>query len=395
MGEAVGPVLSAAGSIAGGIAAKEASAGDIGRSRDAANISSQILQEIHNAPDISKRLILEKYKQAGVLTPAMEQNIIAQIPQAIGQDSQAVDAQRQALQEMRQRAAGGLSAGDRAALNQAQQKAQGDVSSRLASIQQQQQAQGLSDSGSKLAMQMAAAQGGANNESESADRIAQQAQQAAIQATGQAAGLGGQLEGQNFGEGMANQQAQQQMQRFNIQNQLGVQQQNVGAQNQAQAANLANAQQVSNMNVGGQNAELNNQLGRQMQEYGANRQTAQIKAGGMGQLGQSLNQMGQDEGNAAYKAYAGAGKAAGGAASSLMMSQGGAIHDYTAGGHVDGQEMVPGDHPMNDTVDAKLSPGEIVIPKTVAKSALGKKLLKLLEDHHHVQRELDKYGNNE
>ena len=39
------------------------------------------------------------------------------------------------------------------------------------------------------------------------------------------------------------------MQRFNIQNQLGVQQQNTNAANQAQAANLANNQNISNQNT--------------------------------------------------------------------------------------------------------------------------------------------------
>lgn len=35
------------------------------------------------------------------------------------------------------------------------------------------------------------------------------------------------------------------------------------------------------------------------------------------------------------------------------------------GGMIEGKEVVPGDNPANDTVPAKLSPGEIVIPKSV------------------------------
>jgi hypothetical protein len=38
------------------------------------------------------------------------------------------------------------------------------------------------------------------------------------------------------------------------------------------------------------------------------------------------------------------------------------------GGGVPGQAKLPGDHPSNDTVDAKLSPGEMVIPKSVMES---------------------------
>ena len=417
--------MSAAGGVVGGIIVQANSAGAAGNANNQAAISNQILQQIQAAPDISKPLILQQYKQAGILTPEMEQNITAQIPAAIGQDSQAMAAQRQALSQMQQRAQGGLSAGDRAALTQSGLQAQGDVTSRLASIQQQMQQQGLSDSGSKLASELSAAQGGANTEASNANQIAQQAQQAAIQATGQAAGLGSQLESQNFGEGLANQQAQQQMQRFNIQNQLGVQQQNTQTANQAQAQNLANAQNISNQNVSGANQEQANQLQREMQQYGANVGAAQIKAGGAANYGQQQQQLANNQAQAAVNmgtgigglvqqagsAMAGMPSSGGGGGSSNPYStyqssngsinpnqagagfynQGGQVSNYKDGGHVSGKEVVPGDHPANDNVHAMLSAGEIVVPKTIAKSSLGKKLLKLLSDHHDVQRELDKY----
>lgn len=394
--------MSAAGGILGGIIGANNSAGASGNANNDANIANQILQQIGQAPDVSAPLILQQYKQAGLVTPEMEQQITAQVPAAIGQDKTAINAQQQALQQMQQRASGGLSAGDRAALNQAGLKTQGDVQGRLGSIAQQMQQQGLSDSGSKLAMQLSAAQGGANTESANADQIAQQAQQAAIQASGQAAGLGSQLENQNFGEGMANQQAANQMQRFNIQNQLGVQQQNTNSANQAQAANLANAQQLSNQNTTAQNQELYNQQQQQMNQYNANKNTSQIQAGGYSGLGQQQQNLANNQAKAGVALGTGIGGLAGQAASSgalgdsaqaAMFSQGGQIPSFKEGGRVPGQEMVPGDHPINDTVHARLSPGEIVIPKTMAKSPIGKKLLKLLEDHHHVQKELDKYGN--
>jgi hypothetical protein len=405
--KAAGGTGAGIGGIAGGIIGNDMSSGARGQANDAANISNQILQALQNAPDISKPLILQQYKQQGILTPEMEANITAQVPAAIGQDSQAVGAQRQALSQMQQRAAGGLSAGDRAALQESGLAAQGDVTSRLASIQQQAQQQGTADSGTSLAAQLSAAQGGANRQSSNANQIAQQAQQAAIQATGQAASLGSNLEGQNFGEQAQQQAAQQQMQRFNIQNQIGIQHQNVGTSNQAQAGNLANAQQLANANVGQANQEQRDQLQRQMQQFGANTGIAQIKAGGMGALSQQKQALGNQQAAAGQAigsgigGMLGAGAAAGGSsggaggaaddASDAALWKGGST-DFTAGGHVPGQAIMPGDHPANDTVDAKLSPGEIVIPRTVAKSPLGKKLLKLLEDHHSVQNELDKHN---
>lgn len=425
----MGSAISAFGSLAGGAAGQAAAAGDYNNAQTQAQTANQIIQQIGAAPDVSAPLILQQYKQAGLLTPQMEQQITAAVPQAIGQDKTAINAQTQALQQMQQRAAGGLSAGDRAALTQAGLQAQGDVQGRLGSIAQGMQQKGLSDSGSNLAAQLSAAQGGQNAESAKAGQIAQQAQQAAIQSSAQAAGLGSQLENQNFGEGMANQNAATQMQRFNVQNQLGVQQQNTNAANQAQAANLANSQQLSNANTGAANQELNNQLNREMAQYNANTNTAALQAGadnnyskylsgvanqkatsyqnygtGAGQVGAGAYNSAQNSGSGSSGSggSSGSNQFAGGDvsdASSMFAYNGGQAPDnrlnFKAGGHVPGSANVPGDHPANDTVKAVLSPGEIVIPRTLAKSGLGKKLLKLLEDHHHVQRELDKYGSNE
>ncbi len=405
MGSAIGPAIGAVGSIAGGIAGQQASSGDLGESRNQAIIANQILQELQNAPDISKPLILEKYKQQGVLTPEMEQNINAQMPSNINTDPRYKAAQMQALQQMQQRANTGLTQGDRAALQQSNLAAQGDVQSRLGSIQDKMQQQGLADSGSALAMKLAAAQSGANQESANANQLAQNSQQAREQALANLGQFGSQLQGQDFGQQLAQQQAQQQMQRFNIQNQLGVQQQNVANANNAQAANLANAQNVSNMNVGNQNQELNNQLQRQMQQYGQNVNTAQIKAGGAGRLSGQLNDMGAQAGQNAYNQWAGAGQAVGGLAGAfggskkptlndnqgqfIGVAHGGQIPDYKRGGEVPGKAPVDGDSPANDIVHAMLSPGEIVLPRTLSESKFGKHILKIIDAHNNLKKHVN------
>ena len=46
-------------------------------------------------------------------------------------------------------------------------------------------------------------------------------------------------------------------------------------------------------------------------------------------------------------------------------AKGGMIHDFRLGGPVPGIPKVPGDSEANDTVSAKLSPGEVVLPRTV------------------------------
>lgn len=421
MGGIAAGVLGAAGSIAGGIAGREAGAGDIGEGRNQQIIANQILQQIKDAPDIDKPLLLEKFRQEGILTPQMEQYISAQAPETITTDKTFKDAQMQALQLMSERAKGGLTAADRASLQQARQAAQGDVQSRIASIQQQAAMRGQAGGTSELAAQLAAAQGGANIEASQANQLAQMQQAAREQAAAQLGQFGSQAQQQQFGQQFQQQQAAQEMQRFNVGNQLAQQARNVGAQNQAQAANLANAQQISNLNIQQGNQELYNQLQRQMAEASYNRDNAKIKAGGAADLGSYLQKQGQQNAQAANNLYSGIGQSLGGIAGafgspkpgtsmantgsggdglagfgqtaggiSYVAYDGGQIpHDYRTGGQVPGQAKVPGDHPVNDTVHAKLSPGEIVIPRSLAESKMGKEILKLINAHNSVKNKMN------
>jgi hypothetical protein len=409
-----GGTLGAIGSTVGGIVGREEARGDLGESRNAAMLSAQILQQLKDAPDISKPLILEKYKQAGVLTPEMEQTITAAEPKAISTDASYKKAQQQALQQMTERATGGLTAADRAAQQEARLGAQGDVQSRMASIAQQAAQRGQAGGTSELAQQLMAAQSGANRESSDANQLAQQAQQAREQAVSQLGQYGSSLQNQDFGQQFQQQQAQQQMERFNVGNQQAQQQRNVGASNQAQAANLANLQQIQNANTAGANQEQRDQLNRQMQQYAANVNTAKIKSGGYGDESKYLAKqgaataqravdIGTSLGSYADKQFdpgglsgggggGGGGGSAGGGAGGMMSGitsmfayDGGQVPNYKQGGQVPGQANVPGDSPQNDTVHARLSPGEIVVPRSLAESKIGKEMLKLIHAHNAVK----------
>jgi hypothetical protein len=50
------------------------------------------------------------------------------------------------------------------------------------------------------------------------------------------------------------------------------------------------------------------------------------------------------------------------------------------GGYVGGGEVVEGDHPANDTVPAMLSPGEIVIPKSLVEAS-DEEILNFIKKH--------------
>lgn len=426
---AIGDILSSAGGIIGGIIGQNQAAGDAGEARNQAVISNQILQEIAAAPDISKPLILEKYRQQGILTPQIEQQIavgVSQAAQAKG-SSAAQQAQLQALQLLQQRATGGLTASDRNALEQMRSQVAQDATGRQKSIQQQMQARGLGGGGAELAAQLAAAQGSNLQESQQASQLGAIAAQNALQAAGQTGQLGGNIEQQQFGEQYQTGKSADAFRQFDVENQLAQQQRNVGAQNTAQQYNLNQAQGISNMNTAQQNKEMYDQLQRQMQEAGYNRDTARLKAGGAGALSSYYGGQAKEKAQAGANLGAGIGgglsQAAGmfsgtakavplgaeaGAGDAMMAGagettrqagpyetamawKGGEIQDYRNGGQIPGQANYSGDHPGNDTVHAMLSPGELVVPRTIAKTSLGKRIKKLLDDHHAVMKDVDKH----
>lgn len=371
--------------------------GDNGAAGEAHNqqvIAQQILDEIKQAPDISKPLILEKYRQQGILTPEMEQTIstgVSQASQAKG-SQQATQAQMDALQAIQQRSKTGLNAQDRANLNNILQQTGAAAQGQKGAIEQQMRARGLGGSGSELAMELANSQNASNEASKRGDDLGAMAASNALQAAGMTGQLGGQIEGQQFGQQFQTGQAADAFRQFDVANQVGQQQRNVGAANQGQQYNLNLAQNVANANTSQQNQELNNQLQRQMQEAGYNKDTSIVQAGGHSGSVANL----QAQGAAAGQGKANTAAGVGGLAQNIFGAfggggdgkwEGGPI-DFKEGGQVPGQASHPGDHPANDTVHAMLSPGELVVPRSMAKSSLGKRLAKLLEDHHQLRKDM-------
>jgi len=215
------------------------------------------------------------------------------------------------------------------------------------------------------------------------------AQQAALQAGQRGAGANVGLMARQIGQQGAatQQQAAQQAAALMAQQQLGAIQ---------GAGNLATTQVGQQM--GAQNAATQAQLEQQGQLQAANtaysQQQAELAKGTMGIAGQAIGGIGQGIG--ASFGLAGKptvpGRAHGGeiepnfadggtvAMPSIIqtylqkmnpqMAGGGDVSEaLKAGGHVPGHASVKGDSLENDTVHAMLSPGEIVIPRSVAQSA--------------------------
>lgn len=359
---------------------------------------------------------LQKYVAAGVLTPQQYQAIQTD-PQAYQQAFQAAadntgkNAQSAALQQLGSIVqAGGSSPINQANLenninqtNQAMQAARGG-------IENQAQQRGVSGGGLEYISKLMNEQANAQNAHMGAVQAGSDNARLALQALSDQGNLGSTMQGQSNQSQQAQAEAARQIAEYNSQLQSAANQYNTQNANQAQQMNLANAQDIGNQNVTGANqrTQYNTQVPQQIF------QDQMAKAGGIanayGQMGQLKQQQAQANnaftGNligagatvlggmyggpagavAAKKAttqtppnyndnpygnYAHGGEVS---PSAQCYAQGGEVHDHAlcmqAGGDVPGDDNAPPmqDDEANDTVPANLSPGEIVLPRSVAQA---------------------------
>lgn len=237
--------------IIGGIIGQVASAGDKKKAEAAMKEAISIIDSVGAPPDLSREIIREKFQQAGVLTPEVEQAIdvgISKVSQ-IQEDAGLRQAQMGALQTLSQVGVTGLRPEDRAALNQVRAEVQRDAEAKRQQIIQNMQARGQAGGGAELAASLLSSQGATETAAEQSDRLAAQASQNALAAIQQAGNLGGSIRSQDFNVAQAKAQAADAFRQFDVQNQIAQQQRNIASKNQAQQFNLTNLQDITNKNV--------------------------------------------------------------------------------------------------------------------------------------------------
>ncbi len=225
---------------------------------------------------------LDKYIQAGKLTPqqAETQLLSSNAFNNIVTDPSYVGAQKQALQQMQQVATqGGLTAVDKAQLqditNQQNQEAQG----RNAAVMSQARERGMGGSDINIVNQLMNEQGAADRASQAGTNVAANAQTRALQAMQAAGTQGGQLQAQQYGEQANKAQAQNAIDLFNKQTLNSSNLYNTQTANAAQAANLENAQAINNANTGTSNANKEYNAQQVQQQYNDALQKAQGVSG--------------------------------------------------------------------------------------------------------------------
>lgn len=344
---------------------------------------------------------LQKYVSAGVLTPEQYQAIMAD-PEAYSntiaskQDNSGLNAQKSALEQLSTIInSGGSTAINKANLqdnldqtNQTMQAARGGIESDA-------KQRGVYGGGLEFISKLMNEQSGAENANKGAVQAASNNAKLALEALTQSGNLGSTMQGQSNQNAQAQAQAAQQIAEYNSQLQSSANQYNTNAANAAQAANLTNAQDIGNMNT--QNANYRTQYNAAIPQTLF--QDEMAKAGG---ISNAYGNMGQLKQGQAAQDAALTGSVLGSGASFLAgappapkkkaqpdsymnyahggevneqgrqcYAEGGEVHDHqlcmAVGGSVPGGAS-PMDDEANDTVEANLSPGEIVLPNSVTQS---------------------------
>src|SRR5579872_3468590 len=295
-------------------------------------------------------------------------------------------------------------------------------------IQENAQERGVAGGGQEFLSQLLNEQGNAQNANTGAVNAAANNAQLALQALSQQGNLGTALQGQSQQSAQAQAEAAKQIAEYNSQLQSAANQYNTQNANQAQQLNLANAQAISGANTGlaNQTTEYNAKVPQSIyedqlqkaqaeaQQYGNQATLAEKQAenqnaftgnligagatlggdylmgnaigGGKAQSSGAMGSQipggatnpsvypGYDQNALNNQPFAKGGEVKGYSMGGQCYAQGGEVHDHEIcmkmGGTVPGKPKVPGaiDTTKNDTIPARLSPHEIVLPRSVTQS---------------------------
>jgi len=244
-------------------------------------------------PDIEKQqLVLEELKQQGVLTPEMEQEIIAKSNfQDVSSDPRLKMEQEASLAALSEIAdSGGLRAQDRARLEEIKSGIATQERGQREAVMQGMRRRGMQGSGMDLAAQLQTQQGAADRTAREGFNLAGQAQERALQAILARGDVAGSMRGQDFGEQMDLAKARQAIEQFNTANRIGVQGRNIDRRNIAAESNLSEKQRVSDTNVGTRNYEQEHNKGLYQQRFDNEMAKASGVNAASGNMANSYNQ---------------------------------------------------------------------------------------------------------
>jgi hypothetical protein len=355
---------------------------------------------------------LEQFVSAGILTPEEAQSYLVKSNayDKVGSDNAGMESELATLGELQNIVnSGGADAEEQASVQRILNKLGTSEAGDNAAILTDASRRGVANSGMTMAARLAANQNSATNANQNALDVAAAEEARNLSALTAKGQLGGQVQGQQYAAAGNRANAANAIAQFNAQQQQEIEKMNVGENNAAKAANLANAQDISNKNVTSSQEQERSIPAAQQQAFAD--ALSKASAGMSGAEAVAKNQSEQGQQNAGIlggllgtAGTVGAAYLTGNpyAALATTMAQnntpntnvstakaatGGRIvsggverpMNMTSGGPVPGAAAVPGDSAANDTQLAKLSPGEIVLPRTVAGPAMAGDTSKVLD----------------
>lgn len=366
-----------------------------GKSSDATEALQQGLDAIRavrtpTADDL--KFEIQKLVQTGQITPTQAQTFL-QNPNALLSekvDQTGNSAQEKAISEL-------LGAANEGGVNPAEEEKLGQILQTLRTTEkgandavlQNQAARGTLTGGETLAAQLENNQNAAVNANQAGLGTAAEGYNAMLNELTSAGSMGANLQGQQNTQANTVAAATNAINQFNAAQQQGQENLNVGAQNAAQAANTETAQNIEGQNVANENTHAEKMANTNQTAYEDAMQKAAAEAGVSENIAKNdTTQGGQQAGLLGGIIGAGGQVGAGLAsadpaapaapAAAVTASGGGEIERFLKGGVVGGHAAVPGNSPKNDTVPAVLSPGEIVLPRTVAQNPQPDKVMGFL-----------------
>jgi hypothetical protein len=283
-------------------------------------------------------------------------------------------AEMDALAQLEEQSNTGMTAREEADLARMKSQTARDNRGRIGAIKQNMAARGMSGSGMDLVAQMQASQDAAERDALVSLETNAQKLDRKTAATMQRGQLAGSMRSRDYSEKARAAEAQDAINRFNTANSVNTQMQNNNNLNAARMTNWQRGNQVSDNNtnarytynrdklgVGQENAQM--AYNKATDDYNRAQLRKQQRAKQRAGVGSAI---GTVAGGVAGAYFSGgnpymtaAGAKAGGAA-------GEGFSNFAHGGRVPGDSPFPGDDEMNDIFSAQLSPGEVVIPRTIA-----------------------------
>ena len=330
----------------------------------------------------SMKYQIQKLVQAGVLTPEQAQTYL-QNPNALegmNIDQTGTEAQKSGIAGLLSAAEqGGIDPAEQARISQIQRE-MGTTSKGLNDAVLQRQAErGALTGGETLAAQLQNNQNAAVNSNANANDVASQAYTARLNELTSAGNMGSGLQNQQNTQANTVGAATNAINQFNAAQQQQEENLNTANENAAREFNLQNEQNIGNTNVANANELSKYEAQLPQQIYSDEMQKAAAQAGVSENTADLYTkQGGQEAGLIGGLIGTGGEIAAAGMTPAAGAYEGGEIHDFLKGGSVPGRPHVDGNSPKNDTVPAMLSPGEIVLPRTIAKNPQPDRVMEFL-----------------